>query len=745
MTRVPTPSPGVPAVPAAPIALVVHGHFYQPPRENPWTDQITREPSAAPFHDWNERIQAECYRANAFARIYGASETVEALVNNYGHISFNVGPTLARFIDRVDTTTIARMRAGDEQQIRALGIGGGMAQVWGHPILPLCSPRDRTTQITWGIQDFERRFGRKPEGMWLPETAADPATLEALIEAGISYTILAPEQIAQVRPAGGAWKAVNRDTVDTGRGHRFVHGDGSGRALNLAVFDGPLSREIAFGIATRDSESFLATIKNVAERSSATGHRLVLAASDGELYGHHKKFADLMLAHALTVAAPKAGIAVTNLGAFFRAEPPTWEAELGKGPNGEGTAWSCAHGLGRWVRHCGCAMRSPEESGWSQAWRTPLRGALDFLRDRAAGLYEEAAADLFDDPWAVRDAFGAVLDDAPAVRERFLKARGKKALRNGRGDAAARALLLMELMRSSLLMYASCGWFFDDVAGIESALVIRQAAYVLDQWQRFGGRPPTKDVLARLQEARSNIPNAGTGADVFRRVAGHRTTVTEIAAAVAFSEVTRAGSSPGSVSGAPTLPGFSVTGPKKETTRRTSASGRLTVERQRTGEVETVKYEAHTKGALGLVGKVGNQRVTLDQLPDELRDPVAYALVERLTVCPKVLPADCRQAIELGRLSAGAGSHVDPLFHGLLSTLIQRLLDEANADGASEETVSVLLEMLEALPQPARDGPQRRAQEWLWSGFEALAAKGKTPSAMLRALGEKVGLAARKA
>jgi alpha-amylase/alpha-mannosidase (GH57 family) len=734
--------PAVTTAPA-PIALVVHGHFYQPPRENPWTDQITREPSAAPFHDWNERIQAECYRANAYARIYGSSENIEALVNNYAHISFNVGPTLARFIDRVDTTTLARMRSGDQQQLRALGMGGAMAQVWGHPILPLCSPRDRKTQIAWGIHDFERRFGRKPEGMWLPETAADPASLEALIEAGITYTILAPEQIAQVRPPGGAWKAVNRDTVDTGRGYRFVHGDGSGRAINLAVFDGPLSRELAFGTATRDSESFLATIKNVADRSSALGHRLVLAASDGELYGHHKKFADLMLAHALTVAAPKSGITVTNLGAFFKADPPTWEAELGKGPLGEGTAWSCAHGLGRWLRHCGCAMRSPEESGWSQSWRTPLREALDLLRDKAADLFEEVGGELFDDPWVVRDAYGAVLDEAPAVRERFLKNQGRKGLRAGKGDSAQQALLLMELTRSSLLMYASCGWFFDDVAGIESTLVIRQAAYVLDLWQRFDKRPPTKEFLARLGEARSNLSQAGTGADVFRRVARHRTTSTEVAAAVAFAEVARAGTGPGLV-GAPPSPGFTVTGPDGKAREKAAqaAGGRLTIEHLRTGAVETVKYEAKSKGALGLVGKVGEEKVTLDQLPDELRDPVAFALVERLAASPEVLASDCRQAIELGRLSAGAGSHVDPLFHGLLSKLVMRLL-EGPADAANEETLSVLLELLEALPEPARFEPQRRVQEWLWTGLEALIGRGRQPSAVLRALGEKVGLARR--
>jgi predicted glycosyl hydrolase (DUF1957 family) len=256
-----------------------------------------------------------------------------------------LGPTLARWIERRDRTTIDRMRAGDEEQRRRLGHGGALAQVWGHPIAPLLSPRDRRTQILWGLQDFESRFGRKAEGMWLPETAVDGTTLEALIDAGVAYTILAPEQIAAVRGPADKWKTVNRDTIDTGRTYRW-QGSGVGRAIALAVFDGPFSRELAFGNAARDSASFLAHVKASAERSTATGVRMVLAASDGELYGHHKKFADLTLAHAATVGAARAGVEVTNLGALLASAPPTWDAELAQGPGGEGTAWSCGHGLG---------------------------------------------------------------------------------------------------------------------------------------------------------------------------------------------------------------------------------------------------------------------------------------------------------------------------------------------------------------------------------------------------------------
>jgi hypothetical protein len=399
----------------SPIALVVHGHFYQPPRENPWTDDVPREPGAAPFHDWNDRISAECYRANAFARRFSAGDRIAAMVNNYERISFNFGPTLARWIERRDPLTDSRIREGDARQRQRLGHGGALAQVWAHPIAPLLSANDRRTQILWGLFDFQRRFGRPAEGMWLPETAVDPATLEALIEAGVRFTVLAPEQIAAVRAPDRTWTPVNRDTLDTGRAYRWLHSDGSGRFITLAIFDGPLSRDLAFGTATRDAASYLRGIKTAAERSSVSGKRLVLAASDGELYGHHKKFADLTLAYATSVEAPAHGVEVTNLGAFLDEEPATWEADLAKGPHGEGTAWSSQHGFGRWRRHCGCVVNPAAHP--SQAWRGPLRDALDDLRDAAAGLYEDAAGDLFEDLWGARDAYGEVVDASPAASQ----------------------------------------------------------------------------------------------------------------------------------------------------------------------------------------------------------------------------------------------------------------------------------------------------------------------------------------
>jgi Domain of unknown function (DUF3536)/Glycosyl hydrolase family 57 len=737
----PHPSASSDALPATklPVSLVVHGHFYQPPRENPWTDEISREPSAAPFHDWNARILAECYRANGFARLHGIGDKVRELVNNYAHLSFNVGPTLARFIEREDATTLERMRAGDEEQARRLGLGGGMAQVWGHPIAPLLNDRDLHTQIQWGQADFERRFGRKAEGMWLPETAADPRTLVALIDAGLQYTILAPEQIAAVRPAGGAWKTVNRDTVDTGRAYRFVHDDG--RSLALGVFDGPLSRELAFGTATRSSESFVAAVEASAARSTVAGRRLVLAASDGELYGHHKKFADLALAHAVVEGAPRAGVTVTNLGAFLRDHPPTWEAELAKGPGGEGTAWSCAHGLGRWQRHCGCAMRSPEESGWSQSWRGPLRAALDHVRDKGAAFFEDAAGELFADPWVVRDQYGGALEASPEERMRFVGRRGRRGgrglLRRGSRDWERRGLLLLEMQRAAISMYASCGWFFDDVAGIESALVIRQAAYALDLWKELGGRPPAKEFVDRLAEARSNIPQAGTGADVYRRVTQHRTTAAHALAAAALSEV--AGAQPSAATHRD-VAGFAIDRPRPKA-NHTAIKGKATVRHLRTGDTEDLAYEARAQGPLNLVAKVGKHSFALPALPEEAREPIALALLSRLAEAPVVSAREAEQAMELARSAGSAGDRIDPVLVPVFGDILPRLLASQAAESASTEMLAVVTEMLDAVPEGNRGAAAGAIQEWLWQGLTVLRGRSKAPGAAFRLLAEAVGLA----
>ena len=372
----------------------------------------------------------------------------------------------------------------------AAGAGGALAQAYAHPIVPLATPLDRRTQVLWGLADFRQRFGRPADGLWLPETAASAATLETLIDLGVHYTILAPEQVAAVRAPGEEWTSVDRDTVDTGRAYRWFHRDGSGRFVNVAVFDGPLSRGVAFGDATRDAATFVATVRASAKRSRVAGPPLVLCASDGELFGHHKKFADLNLAFTTFVEAPRAGIHPTNLGAYLRAHPATWEMALAEGPDGKGTSWSCAHGVGRWWRDCGCSMVAPEQ-GWNQRWRTPLRAALDRLQHAAAEFFEDAASELLMDPWGARDAYGEVVDAPVAARDALVSDFATPALAAGGAGARDRARLLLEMQRATLLMYSSCGWYFDDIAGLEASLILRLAAYAADLMTEAGGMRPS--------------------------------------------------------------------------------------------------------------------------------------------------------------------------------------------------------------------------------------------------------------
>jgi alpha-amylase/alpha-mannosidase (GH57 family) len=710
----------------SPIALCFHGHFYQPPRENPWTDRVPREPSAAPFHDWNARIHSECYRANAFARINDHGGRIEAIVDNYERMSFNFGPTLARWLGRHDPAVEARLRDADGSQRRRLGRGGAIAQAYAHPIVPLSSARDGRTQLVWGLHDFRRRFGRAAEGLWLPETAVSPATLEMMIDLGIRYTILAPEQIAGVRSIGAEkWTPVNRDTLDTGRGYLWRHPDGSGRTIALGIFDGPLSRAVAFSDTANRAESVIDAAQAAAERSGSDGQRLVLCASDGELWGHHKKFADLTLAFATRVEAPRRGIEVTNLGAYLARNPPTWEARLAEGPEGEGTAWSCGHGLGRWQRDCGCNMGGGP--GWNQAWRGPLRQALDLVRDAAAVFYEDAAGALFRDPWTARDAYGGVVDDPPEVRDRALSAFGRPRWKSGGDETRLAARRLLELQRATLLMYASCGWFFDDVAGLEATLVIRMAVHALDLLGEMGGKPPTRQVLDVLATAKSNRPEMGTGADVFRRVARDRVTTGHAIAGAALADLV----------GAPRVDlGWDVTlVPAKGKGDRRSSRGAARAVNFRTGAVEETTFAAQAGSAGALSAKVGGERLKVAELDAETK--AALVMAELPSLLPMVGDAKVLAlAVEAARELPPDGETPEGVARRAMLT---RLLFAAIDGVPSVANLRLATELVEILALPDTLPDRRVLEERVW----ALVSRGR-PSAPLRALADKVGLAASK-
>ncbi|MEX2293594.1 MAG: DUF3536 domain-containing protein [Acidimicrobiales bacterium] len=481
--------------------LVLHGHFYQPPREDPWTGAVPLQPSAAPYHDWNERITAECYAPNTVVGV--ATDDRDFVVNLFDHLSFNVGPTLLSWMELHHKEVYDRILAADRRGGRAI------AQAYGHAILPLCNERDLRTQVRWGMVDFRHRFGRSPAGMWLPETAVSDAVLSVLAEEGIRFTILAPGQIAAVRPIGApdsAWvqhgiaaheglgpvDAVAAEAepvpLDITRALRWQHPAAPELGVDLVVYDGALAHALAF--AAPSAEDIVA---------AALGHGggaggLVAAATDGETFGHHHKGAEHEVARALTVVAASRGVETPRLVDLLDAQPPTHEADV------RVSAWSCAHGVGRWLTDCGC--RTGGDPGWNQAWRAPLRDALDLVRDWGSEVFERVGGVHLHDPWAARDAYLAVLLGA--------RSWGDFAAEHVPGDQHLAGLLL-DAQRNALLMYTSCGWFFNDLAGIETVQVLRYAARAVDLYQQAGETPPLEAFLDTLAKAASNDPEVGDG------------------------------------------------------------------------------------------------------------------------------------------------------------------------------------------------------------------------------------------
>ena len=489
--------------------VCIHGHFYQPPRENPWLETVETQDSAAPYHDWNERICAECYAPNGAARVVNAKNQITRIVNNYARMSFNFGPTLLSWLKENAPRTYRMILDGEgRSRGRNRGHSSAMAQVYNHMILPLASPRDRDTQIRWGIADYENNFGAPPEGMWLPETAADSATLEALATNGIKFTVLAPHQCKRIRPLkeGANWSATPDATVDTT--HPYLVRFASGVSIAVFFYNGPVSRAIAFEGLLNSGDNFVARLK--AGFKDGAQPQLVHVATDGETYGHHHKYGEMALAYALRMLEQDKTVKLTNYGSFLEQFPPEFECEIV-----ENTSWSCPHGVERWRSDCGC---NSGKAGWNQAWRAPLRQALDELRDALVPLTEQEGDSLFNDVWAARDAYiHVVLDRGTESVDRFFAAHQAHVLSEAE---RVRALELMEMQRHAQLMFTSCGWFFDDLAGIETVQVIAYAARVLQLAQQVFGEqaaPLEPAFLARLAEAHSNDPAAGDGARIYKK------------------------------------------------------------------------------------------------------------------------------------------------------------------------------------------------------------------------------------
>ncbi|BAZ22412.1 glycoside hydrolase family protein [Kalymmatonema gypsitolerans NIES-4073] len=504
------------------VYVTVHGHFYQPPRENPYLDSIERQPGAAPFHDWNERIHHECYRPNAFARVLNDRGELVGIVNNYEYLSFNIGPTLMSWLERHDVEVYQRILEADRKSSDRLnGHGNAIAQVYNHIIMPLANDRDKYTQIRWGKEDFRSRFGRDPEGMWLAETAVDYATLQALVDEGIRFIVLAPSQAQRCRllptkdNPNPEWHEVGGNQIDPTRPYRcFLQSsvelsDGASLQrpyIDIFFYDGPISRDMGFSDVLFNS-SHLAGRIGSAVRGDHRPAQLISVGTDGETFGHHKGGTEKTLAYAFTKEFPHWGWTVTNFAHYLSLNTPTWEVELKPV-----TAWSCAHGVDRWQDDCGCGGGG----SWHQKWRRPLRDALNWLRDRLILVYEEHGKLFFRDPWQARDEYIQVIRDrSPENVSRFLSRHQTHKLSSAE---QVDALRLLEMQRHALLMFTSCGWFFEELSRPEGTQILRYAARALELAGDVAGVQLEKGFVKRLNQAISNVDLFKHGGEVYRQL-----------------------------------------------------------------------------------------------------------------------------------------------------------------------------------------------------------------------------------
>ena len=464
-------------------AVVVHGHYYQPPREDPWLEVVAAEANAAPFHDWNARIERECYRAVVAARLPAADGRIARIINALSWTSFDFGATLLDWMEREAPDTYAQVLAADHASRERVGFGNAVAAPYHHVILPLGSRRDVVTEVRWGIADFRRRFGRVPEGMWLPETAVDDATLDVLAEHGIAFTILAPHQVA--RPPAHGLPGLYRT--------------GNGREIALFLYDGPLSHDVAFGAALRDGAAWARRMLE----GAGTAHSLVAVATDGETFGHHHRFAEMALARMVEDVRRSDAAALTNFAAVLAKRRPVERVTLV-----EPSSWSCEHGVERWRGDCGC--RVAPEKGLHQRWRAPLREAAEWLAGELHAVYDREAGALLADPWAARDAYGELGVHEGAATAAVVAAHARRPLSPAE---VVRARELLEMERHALRLFTSCAWFFDDVGGLEPLQLLRYAARAIE----LSAAPPSLAAAftRQLAAATSNDPAVGDAARIF--------------------------------------------------------------------------------------------------------------------------------------------------------------------------------------------------------------------------------------
>jgi alpha-amylase/alpha-mannosidase (GH57 family) len=486
--------------------ICIHGHFYQPPRENPWLEEVELQDSAYPYHDWNERITAECYGPNAASRILGPDRRIIDIINNYSKISFNFGPTLLSWMERHTPDIHEAIIEADRLSMKYFsGHGSAIAQVYNHMIMPLANTDDKRTQVIWGIRDFEHRFGRRPEGMWLAETAVDVETLEVLAEQEILFTILAPRQAGRARRIGKRWKDVSGGRVDPRM--PYLCRLPSGKTINLFFYDGPISQDIAFGGLLTSGEKFANRLLGafIEDRAQA---QLVHIATDGETYGHHHRYGEMALTYCLHHIESSGLAKVTVYGEYLEKFPPTHEAEIL-----ENTSWSCSHGVERWKSHCGC---NSGRAGWTQEWRSPLRESLNWLRDELSIIYEREISKYLRHPWNARnDYLDIILDRGLENVASFFSTYATHELSK---EEEVTVFRLLEMERHAMLMFTSCGWFFDEISGLETTQVLAYGARAIQLAEKAAGISLEAAFVKRIKSAPSNVTEHGTGAEVYQNL-----------------------------------------------------------------------------------------------------------------------------------------------------------------------------------------------------------------------------------
>jgi alpha-amylase/alpha-mannosidase (GH57 family) len=487
--------------------ICVHGHFYQPPRENPWLEDVELQDSAHPYHDWNARVTAECYAANAASRILDRDNRIVDIVSNYEKMSFDFGPTLLSWMQLHAHEEYAAVLQADKESAKHFSQhGSAIAQAYNHMIMPLANSRDKRTQVVWGIRDFKYRFGRDPEGMWLPETAVDIETLEILADCGIKFTILAPGQAQQVRKIGGeAWNDVANGTIDPKQSYLCVLP--SKKNIALFFYDGSISGGVSSGAILHHGEDFANRLVSAFTQDDKPSE-LVHLAVDGETFGHHHRYSDMALAYCLYYIESKNLARITNYGEFLEKYPPEYEVRIK-----ENTSWSCAHGIERWRSDCGC--NTGGHPGWTQKWRGPLREAMDFVRDAAAPIYERQMQEFVQDPWQVRNEYiDVILDRSEARVQEFLAGHAGRQLNE---SEKTQMIKLLEMQRHCLLMYTSCGWFFDEISGIEGVQVMLYAARAMQLAQQTSGTELENNYKEILAKAPSNVKRLKNGSGIYEK------------------------------------------------------------------------------------------------------------------------------------------------------------------------------------------------------------------------------------